>query len=126
MLAPLGLAVAPAITLAALASQMSAPRSPTSTARAGLLAEFPARWLTEKAGYLLTLAAALFVTWTSNIYEIIVYASKAFVIYYGLQSLQACLIAARGAPRRWPQALVFASACAVSVLIVFVAVPAEV
>jgi hypothetical protein len=120
MLAPLGPALAPALTLAALASQLSAAVADLNGA-GGLLAETPVKWLTQQRGYIVTMVAALALTWTSNLYEIITYASKAFVLYYGLQSLQAALIAGRNRPMR---AAVFGAASVLAVVIVAFATPA--
>jgi len=90
LLAPLGAVVGPLIIFAALASQISAAIADMNGA-GGLLAVASERHLSVRVGYLLTAAAALLITWTASILDIIVYASKAFVIYYGLQSGLAAL-----------------------------------
>ncbi|MEZ5893190.1 MAG: hypothetical protein R3C58_08615 [Parvularculaceae bacterium] len=94
MLAPIGPMVAPLIILAALASQLSAAVADMNGA-GGLLAEGIKQKVSTKLGDAITAAAAILVVWTSNIYEIIAFASKAFVAYYALQSFQACLAARR-------------------------------
>jgi len=88
LLAPLGWAVAPLIIVAALASQFSAGVADMSGA-GGLASESTGRRIAPRIGYLITALVAITITWTADIFEIIVLASKAFVIYYGLQSLTA-------------------------------------
>lgn len=105
MIRPVGSAVAPLLIAAALASQSSAAVADMNGA-SGLLAETTRNRLSVNAGNLATAVIAIAVTWSGNIYEIITYASKAFVGYYGLQSLQACLSCLRR--RRLPEAILFA------------------
>lgn len=123
MLIPLGIAVAPAIILTALASQLSAAVADLNGA-SGLLAENLGRWLNIKTGYVVAIAAALFITWTSDIFEIITYASKAFVLYYGLQSLAALWVTA--GKGRWVAAGVFSCGLVLAALILVFAVPVSV
>ncbi|MDP4796369.1 MAG: hypothetical protein NWR87_05595 [Rhodospirillales bacterium] len=88
MLLPVGTAIAPLIIIAALASQSSAAVADMNGA-AGLLSEASGRRISVNYGNLITALVAVAITWTTNIYEIIAYASKAFVVYYALQSAQA-------------------------------------
>ena len=53
-----------------------------------------------RAAYVATAAVALAITWSADIYEIIVYASKAFVIYYALQCALAAHVALTKSDRR--------------------------
>lgn len=92
MLVPIGILVAPMIIIAATASQLSAAVADMNGA-GGMLAGATARRISVHVGYIITAAAALFLTWIAHIYEIIVYASKAFVIYYGLQCILAAIVA---------------------------------
>jgi len=119
MLAPVGTLVAPAIIILALASQLSAAVADMNGA-GGLISETSRKRLPVKLGYAVTAAAAILITWLGNIYEIITYASKAFVLYYGLQSLQAAL-AASGV-KRW----LFAFGVLLALVIIFFATPASV
>lgn len=123
MLAPVGGAVAPLIIVVALASQLSAAVADLNGA-GGLLAEFLHRRLTVRAGNLATAAAAMVITWSADIYEIIAFASKAFVSYYALQSLQAGYSAWR--ERRFWRAGLFFAAAALAAGIIVVAEPADV
>lgn len=123
MLAPLGATVGPMLIVVALASQFSAAVADTNGA-GGLVAETSKKRLSVEFGNLLTALAAIAITWIADIYEIIVYASKIFVAYYALQSLQAALAAWRNG-HRWRAAL-FALGLIIGVLVVLFAIPAEV
>lgn len=90
MLRPVAFLMMPLIIVTALASQLSAAVADTNGA-GGLLSETSRRRISPKIGYGATALAAMLITWSADIYEIITYASKAFVLYYGLQSLQAAL-----------------------------------
>lgn len=123
MLRPLGAALPPMIIIAALASQLSAAVADTNGA-GGLLSETFGKRVSVRLGNLVTAAAAIAVTWTADIYEIIAYASKAFVVFYGLQSAQALLSALkRGDMSR---ALLFL-VCSLLAIVIFVfSAPAKV
>lgn len=121
MLRPLGGSVAPLLIAAALASQSSAAVADMNGA-SGLLAEVTGRRLSVNAGNLATAIVAIGVTWSGNIYDIITYASKAFVGYYGLQSLQAFLSAFRR--RRFGEALLFAFGMLFAAAVVLLGRPA--
>ncbi len=123
MLAPLGIALAPLIILAALASQLSAAVADTSGA-GGLLAETLSGRIGVNVGNLVTALVAIGIIWAANIYEIIVYASKAFVIYYGLQSLQAARMSFQA--RRWLLTVVYAMGVLIAAVVIVFSVPADV
>ena len=126
LLRPVGLLVAPLIIVMALASQLSAAVADLNGA-GGLIAETSGKRFSVKTGYLVTAIFAIFVTWIGNIYEIITLASKAFVLYYGLQSLQATLSALRiGGKGRVLRALFFGFGVLLSLVIIIFAVPAGV
>lgn len=120
LLRPLGLLVAPLLILTALASQLSAAVADMNGA-GGLLAESSGRRLPVRLGNLVTALVAIAITWAANIYEIITYASKMFVIYYGLQALQAALAAWRRG-QRW-HAAGFAAGVGVALAIIVLAKP---
>jgi len=122
MLAPLGALVMPAIVLMALASQLSAAVADTSGA-GGLISEATKRKVSVNIGHLVTALAAIAITWVADIYQIITYASQAFVTYYALQSLQATMSAWR-LGRRW-RAAVYAVGIVIALLVVVFAIPAE-
>ncbi|MGM8936368.1 hypothetical protein ACS8E9_16070 [Pseudomonas neustonica] len=120
LLRPLGMLVAPLLIVTALASQLSAAVADMNGA-GGLLAESSGRRVPVKLGNLVTALVAIVITWSANIYEIITYASKMFVIYYGLQALQAALAAWRRG-QSW-RAGGFAAAVLVAVAIIVLAEP---
>jgi hypothetical protein len=123
MLRPVSLVVAPAIIIAALASQLSAAVADMNGA-GGLLMEISGRRLKVRAGNLVTALVAIAITWTGNIYEIITYASKAFVAYYALQAAQASLCAWRR--RDFVPAAFYLAATAIALIIIVFASPVQV
>jgi len=112
MLRPVGDAVAPLLIVAALASQSSAAVADMNGA-GGLLAETTKKRLSVNLGNVVTALAAIAITWSANIYEIIAYASKAFLGYYALQSVQAARCSIER--RRFGQASLFAVAAVLAV-----------
>jgi len=123
MLRPLGAAAAPMIIVAALASQFSAAVADMNGA-GGLVAESSNGRIKVNLGDLITATIAIAIIWLANIYEIIAWASKAFVIYYGLQSLQAALAAKRDGNLRLTA--LYGALVLVALVIVFLAKAAEV
>jgi hypothetical protein len=79
---------------AALSAQFSAAVADTSGC-GGLIAEVSKNRIPPRLAYAVLVAAGLFLTWTSNIFEIISYASRAFAAYYALQATIAALSAWR-------------------------------
>jgi hypothetical protein len=125
MLVPLGEVVAPLIIFAALASQLSAAVADMNGA-GGLLSAATIGRVPVRGGYVATAAVALAITWLADIYEIIVYASKAFVLYYGLQSGLAAFIAFRpGADFNFLRGLLFVFGTVLSVLVLLFGIPAD-
>ena len=90
---------------AALSAQFSAAVADTSGC-GGLIAEVSKNRIPPRLAYVVLVAAGLFLTWTSNIFEIISYASRAFAAYYALQATIAALRAWRC--RDMPRLMVFA------------------
>lgn len=80
----------------ALAAQFSAAVADTSGA-GGLIVELTRRRVGPRIAYAVLVGMGLLLTWTSDVFEIISYASRAFALYYGLQSAVAAVSA-------WPQA----------------------
>ena len=76
---------------AALVSQFSAAVADT-LGSSGLLSESTSKKISVKNGILLISLVAIILTWTTNIYEIITLASRAFAVYYALQCLIAAII----------------------------------
>ena len=76
----------------ALSAQFSAAVADTSGS-GGLMAESTRRRITPEHGHAIMVALGLILTWTSNAFEIISYASRAFALYYALQAALAALAA---------------------------------
>lgn len=122
LLAPLGFLAAPVLIVAALASQFSAGVADTNGS-GGILSEALKGKLGIGAASFLTAVVAIGITWAFDILQIIAIASKAFVFYYGLQSLQAMRLALKA--KEWARALMFGFAVAVALVIVLFAIPAS-
>lgn len=88
--------VAPILPLllvaAALSAQFSAAISDTSGS-GGLIAELSRGRIQEKYAYALLVGLGVFLTWNADVFEIISYASRAFALYYAIQSGIAALLA---------------------------------
>lgn len=114
--------VAPILPLllvaAALSAQFSAAVADTGGA-GGLVSELTGGRLTPRQAYVVLVTLGLLLTWTSDIFEIISYASRGFALYYALQSAIAC-VGSTG-PRRGA----FAALTALGVAITLFGVPVE-
>ncbi len=87
--------ILPAVLVAAaLSAQFSAAVADTSGS-GGLIAELSGNRISPRFSYALLVALGLILTWSLNIFEIISYASRAFALYYALQSWIAALGARR-------------------------------
>lgn len=73
------------LVVAALSAQFSAAIADTNGS-GGLIAETTRGVVTEKSAYVLLVGIGILLTWMANIFEIISYASRAFALYYALQS----------------------------------------
>lgn len=111
--------VAPILPLlliaAALSAQLSAAVADTSGS-GGLITELTRGRLTPRQGYAILVVIGLLLTWTANVFQIISYASRAFALYYGLQSAIATLRALRNG--QTARAGMFGSATLLAALIV--------
>ncbi|MCB1446510.1 MAG: hypothetical protein KDJ87_12165 [Rhizobiaceae bacterium] len=121
MLRPLGGAVAPLLIITALASQSSAAVADMNGA-GGLLSETTKSRLSVNVGNLVTALMAIGITWSANIYEIIAYASKAFLGYYALQSVQA--VRSSFERRQFGRALLFIAAALLAIAAIALGKPA--
>lgn len=78
--------VLPALLVAgALAAQFSAAAADASGS-GGLINELTRNRIPERASYLLLVGIGLAMTWAFDVFQIISYASRAFAVYYALQS----------------------------------------
>lgn len=78
------------LVAAALAAQFSAAVADTGGA-GGLISEFSRGKIPPKAAYPVLIGAGIALTWTTDLFEIISYASRAFAGYYALQAVLAAL-----------------------------------
>lgn len=124
LLQPLSVLVAPFIILTAIGSQLSAAVADMNGA-GGLLSDSSNGRVAVKWGYAATTAVALLITWLADIFEIIVYASKAFVIYYGIQCATAALMCVRFKPHMPIRAGLFVVGIGIAIAVVAFGIPAE-
>ncbi len=126
LLRPVGFLVVPLLIAAAMASQLSAAVADMSGS-GGLLSEVFSQKLNARVGYGLAAVAAILIVWWADIFQIITFASKAFLLYYGLQSAQAVLAIREGrSSAGTARGLIYAGAGAFAVLVIIFAIPAGV
>lgn len=85
---------------AALSAQFSAAVADTSGS-GGLVEELSRSRISIRQGYAILVGLGLALTWSLSVFQIVSYASRAFAVYYALQSVIAALSAWRGDVRRW-------------------------
>ncbi len=83
------------LIIAAIMSQFSAAIADT-IGSGGLLSEATHHKLSVNTSYLIITVLAMVLIWLTNIYGIIVIASKGFALYYAFQLLIACLLLSKG------------------------------
>ena len=104
------------LVAAALSAQFSAAIADTNGS-GGLVEELTRRRVSPRLAYAILVTIGLILTWTANIFQIIAYASRAFALYYAIQSLIAA-IAAWQIPGRRFHAVGFAALCLLGLMIV--------
>lgn len=80
------------LVVAALAAQFSAAIADTSGS-GGLINELSKQKISTRLAYAILTAAAIFLTWTVDIFSIISFASRAFALYYAFQGMLAAVTA---------------------------------
>lgn len=83
------------LVIAAVMSQFSAAVADTAGA-GGLVSEYTRHRISPDSGYLLVMACAIGLVWTTDIFEIVALASRAFAAYYLAQTLVAWQVAGSG------------------------------
>ena len=73
------------LVAAALSAQFSAAVADTSGA-GGLVCELTRKRLSARQAYAVLVTAGIALTWSANVFQIISYASRAFALYYAIQS----------------------------------------
>lgn len=93
----------------------------------GLLSELSKRRVSTGMGYIIIAAGGLLIVWSSNVFEVIVYASKAFAIYYALQSSVAALTALKheDIPNRYMKFFGFTLIASTALSVVIFGIPAS-
>ena len=111
------------LVVAALSAQFSAAVADTGGS-GGLFVELSKGKINVRYAYALLVGAGLLLTWTANLFEIIAYASRAFALYYALQSAIAAINAFHSG--RLFRLALFASLCVLGLMIVIFGTPVEV
>jgi len=123
MLRPVSVVLPILVLIGALASQSSAAIADTLGA-GGLIHDFGKVRTSPRYTYPLIALVAGIVTWETNVFSLITFASRCFAVYYALQCLVATLSAAHRA--RPDRAILFAALAALCIAIVVFGTPAEV
>lgn len=111
------------LVAAALSAQFSAAVADTGGS-GGLMVELSGGRIKLRQAYALLVGAGLVLTWTSNLFEIIAYASRAFALYYALQAALAALGARRAGGQNLRMAG-YASLCLLGLAIAAFGTPVE-
>lgn len=115
------------LVVAAIMSQLSAAVADTVGA-GGLFSQTVGKRfkLPAKAGYLVVASAGIALVWIADIFDIITLASRAFALYYGLQSLEAAIAASQlGLGRaRWMRVGGFGILALLLLMVAVIAIPA--
>ncbi|BDY12511.1 APC family permease [Hydrogenimonas cancrithermarum] len=93
----------------------------------GLLEELSEKRITQGVGYMVIAAGGLLIIWTSNVFEIITYASRAFALYYALQSMVAAMTAFKhdDIPGRMAKFFGYTLVASIALSVVIFGIPAE-
>ena len=106
------------LVVAALAAQFSAAIADTSGS-GGLVEELTKGRMTARYGYALLVFIGLVITWEADVFQIIAYASRAFALYYTLQSAIAARRAFITPETPWLKKLGFSMLILLGSMIVF-------
>ncbi len=110
------------LVAAALAAQFSAAVADTGGA-GGLVQELTGGKVTVRRAYALLVGAGVALTWASDIFSIIAYASRAFALYYAVQSVIAAFGARAG--RDTPRAALYLALATLGLASAVFGTPAE-
>ncbi len=93
----------------------------------GLLYELSRKKISLALGYTLIAVGGLVIVWSSNVFEVIVYASKAFAFYYFLQASVAALTALKHKeiPFRILKFFAFSFVASISLTVIIFGIPAN-
>jgi len=125
LLRGIGGLVAPFVIGAALMSQLSAAVADLNGA-SGLLFSATAGRVKPGVAYVLAGAAAIGIVWAGDIFTIIAWASKAFVLYYGIQALTAMIVEiGPGRQTRWGRVALFGGGVLLAIAVIMLGRSAE-
>lgn len=125
LLAPVATLIAPFVIGAALLSQLSAAVADMNGS-SGLVESASNNKVPVALGYVVTAGMAAVLVWVFDIFEIIAWASKAFVLYYGIQSITALMVEIRSdTPTRASRVILFGGAALLAVAVILLGKPAE-
>ena len=125
LLRPVGMLIAPCVIVAALMSQLSAAVADMNGA-SGLVSTASRDKISVGIGYVVAAAAATAVVWSGSIFTVIAWASKAFVLYYGIQSLTAFVVEwVDPAPTRWRRIALHSVAILIALAVLLLGKSAE-
>ena len=108
---------------AALSAQLSAAVADTNGS-GGLLEELTGGKVSSRMGYLFLVVTGVALTWAADVFEIISYASRAFALYYALQSAVAAK-AAWNANGVGPRSVAYAALVVLGLVIAVFGTPVE-
>lgn len=114
------------LVIAAVMSQFSAAVADT-VGSSGLAVEATKGRITLSNSFLLIITAAIWLTWLTDIFEIITLASRAFALYYLLQSLEAAVATWRNPNDyyRIPNLILFIFITLIMAIVFLFGIPAE-
>jgi hypothetical protein len=126
MTAPVAAVLPVLLSIAAIGSQFSAAVADTEGC-GGLVGEITHEKLPARYSYLLILLGTVFITWETNVNQIIAYASRAFALYYMLQCVVAFIVAwqSKDLPRRSVRLSSFAFLAIICMCVFALGLPSE-
>ena len=111
------------LVAAALAAQFSAAIADTGGA-GGLVEELTHKKVPNKLAYAIVAGLGIALTWLSDVFEIISYASRVFAFYYALQALNAALLAWR-IEKSLPRTIFFGALALLGLAVTLLGQPVE-
>ncbi len=124
LLRPIGTFIPIFVIGAALTSQLSAAVADMNGA-SGLLHGAVKR-VPVSIAYVICAGASIAIVWSTSIFGVIVWASRAFVLYYGIQSVTACAVEIIDRkPTRWSRVALFGAVTLLAVAVLILGKSAE-
>jgi hypothetical protein len=126
MTEPVAIVLPLLLSVAAIGSQFSAAVADTLGA-GGLVEDITHHRLPIRYAYLLILLVTVTLTWGTNVYSIIAYASRAFSLFYMLQCLVAVIVALKTRDTRWRMLRIvgYATIGGICLLVLIFGLPSE-